>query len=550
MFNRTYQTHTVKIGNICIGGDNDVKLQSMTNTQTLDVDASVSQCIDIIEAGADLVRLSAKNAKDLEALLKIKTKLTEHGYDKAVIADIHFSASLAVKAAAVVDKVRINPGNFYERNSDNDEDYLINIKKNLQPLIEECKKHQTAIRIGTNHGSLSKRIIEKYGTSVEAMVEATMEFVRLFKDLDFKDLILSVKASNAIENIKATRLLAQKLKEESFSFPLHLGVTEAGLGITGRIKSAVGIGALLADGIGDTIRVSLTESPEKEIPVALAISKLFSLKDEHKIIVEKFKLLADSNNFKPANNFLALTENKNFVIIADKNNKYFPGLLPDCFTDEIENNYKTLVIREVSDLDKCKNEDEVLIIETQGADSIYNFKNILLSVSEKYKNPKIIWKRKFVDTEKDIQLRFAAELGSLISDGMLNVVQLDGKNNLVADAVKTALEVLQITGIRISHADFISCPSCNRTSFNIMEIAEEIRSKTHHLKGLTIAVMGCIVNGPGEMGSADYGIVGQAKDLLSIYYKGKVVEKNVAAISVSKRLIELIKENGDWKNED
>lgn len=542
MYKRFYKTHRVNIGNTYIGGNGKIRLQSMTNTQTSDIENSVKQCIAIIDAGADLVRLSAKNKNELDALVEIKNKLKETGYNKAVIADIHFSSSLAVKAAKVADKVRINPGNFYSKN--NDDDYLQKLKENLLPLIDECKKNKTAVRIGTNHGSLSSRIINKYGTGTEAMVEATMEFVRIFASYKFKNLVLSVKASNAVENILATKLLVKKLQEESYSYPLHIGVTEAGLGEMGRIKSAVGIGALLADGIGDTIRVSLTESPEREIPIARSFSMLFDIKKSDLNIISNYNKLISLKKNKISNNIF--DKANQFVLIASEKHKYSYGLYPDYYSNSLYGKANLIEVETIKDCEKIVDENSLIVITTRSKNSIYKFKEIITEILEKVEQPKIIWKRILSKKEKDYNYRFAAEMGSLISDNIINAIWIEGSEACVKDGIKIANEVLQITGLKISHADFVSCPSCSRTSFNIIDLAEEIRIKTFHLKGLTIAVMGCIVNGPGEMGNADYGIVGQSKNLLSIYHKGKQVERNVDIASVSQKLIELIKSQGDW----
>jgi len=529
---RQFQTHEVSTGSVTMGANCGVLLQSMTNTSTLSIAETTAQCIRIIEAGGRLVRISAKNQKDLDAILKIKTSLRQHGYTQPLIADIHFSASLAVKAASFVEKVRINPGNFYK--SDNllsDTDYNQKIRDNLIPLLRACEKNQVSIRVGTNHGSLSERIRQKYGTGAQAMAEASMEFVRIIAETGFRNLILSVKASNALENIRATQMLAQMQNREGYTFPLHLGVTEAGLGFSGRIKSAVGIGALLADGIGDTIRVSLTESPEHEIPVAHQLTELF-LPNE-----QTFRVFWELNNMLAE----GMIQPREFVIIGKHSHPWLPGLLPD-ISDEEYLSHSVKVFSDISQINAEIAQDDIPVIETGGKNALYDFRKIYVSLMKNKKPRQVIWKRT-IGPDKDIQLRFAAELGSLISSGVLRGCWVDGDRSMLNDAMKVLYEVLQICGLRNTHAEFISCPSCNRTSFDIMQLAEEVRSRTHHLTGMTIAVMGCIVNGPGEMGAADFGLVGQGKGLLALYRKGQLIEHHIPEKEACNRLLEEIEKN-------
>ena len=380
------KTHTVHIGDLPLGSDYPVRLQSMTNTNTMDTEATVAQCIRIIEAGGEYVRITAPGVREAEHLAVIKNTLHRRGYRNPLIADIHFNPKAAETAARIVEKVRINPGNYVDRKSTTpqiytDREYAAELERihyRLLPLIKVCKEYGTAIRIGSNHGSLSDRIVNRYGNSPQGMVEAAMEFLRIFEAESYHQVVLSMKASNVRVVIESTRLLVERMAQENMFYPLHLGVTEAGEGEDGRIKSAVGIGSLLMDGIGDTIRVSLTEPPEAEIPVAL--------------------------------------------------------------------------------------------------------------------------------------------------------------------------NILQACRLRISKAEYISCPSCGRTQFDLQTTAAKIRERTSHLKGLKIGIMGCIVNGPGEMADADYGYVGAGPGKITLYKQSEVVKRNIPEEQAVEELIHLIKENGDWKD--
>lgn len=548
-----YKTHPVSVGNIFIGGDNKIALQSMTNTPTLDVNGTFKQVVRIYEAGADLVRISVKNNKEIPAFEEIIKLLRRKKIHIPIIADIHFSASLALKAAKISDKIRINPGNYHRANKketiDDDLIEYMNIRNNIIPLIEACRKYNCAIRIGTNHGSLSPRIIKKYGVGCKAMVEATMEFVRVIADLGFYALILSLKSSSVSENIIATRMLVAQLKEEGYSFPIHLGVTEAGFGFAGRIKSAIGTGVLLADNIGNTIRVSLTEPPEKEIPVASALTKLFN-RDFRKNQQNYFETVRKNKTKKtklpPLLQILAkrcpvITDNhkKNDTIAADIDSKEIIELLS-------KQQITLCNKRNIKEVLKSA-ENNVFIIETAGKDSLYDFRELYTGIVNNNISPTIIWKRIIEDNEQNWQLRFAAEFGSLLIDETVDACWVSAKksdNN--TEAIRVAFEVLQACGIRKTHADFISCPSCNRTEFDIENIANNVWKATSHLSHLKIAVMGCMVNGPGEMGDADYGFIGQGKGLVTIYHKNKIFAKNIEADRAIEILISIIKKNGDW----
>lgn len=537
---RQYKSHLVNIGSVSLGDSHPILLQSMTNTQTLSVQQTVDQCIRIIQAGSHLVRISARNKAELEAIDSIRKILRSKGIHTPLIADIHFSASLAVKAAACVEKVRINPGNFYSKHLSGNSN-LDDIRRNLHPLIVQCTKNNTAIRIGTNHGSLSERITTLYGEGAEAMTEASMEFVRVIADYHFRNCILSVKASHAAENIKATRMLVSAMQKEGYTFPLHLGVTEAGLGFSGRIKSAVGIGALLADGIGNTIRVSLTEDPEHEIPVAKELSEMFQRSEPY-----SFSHNNQQDTSKPLQTLLHISTAGGCIVGRTKIS-YLPGLSPDITDEEIFARIPEILTIHITNYQHVDTQScHAIIIETKGKNALNDFRKIFNHISSNGKNPLIIWKRSFEKNEPFLPLQLAAETGNVLSHGITDCIWPNPQENNQPEAIKVLFEVFQVLGKRISHADFISCPSCNRTSFNILSLAEEVRAQTFHLKELSIAVMGCIVNGPGEMGNANYGLVGQEKNALALYHKGKIVEQHIPINEAVKKLISLIQENGDW----
>ncbi len=538
---RQFFVHEVHIGSVTLGGTNPVALQSMTNTPTLSVGETVEQCVRIIDAGADMVRISARNKAELKAVSEIKKILNTRGYKTPVIADIHFSASLAADAVYVVEKVRINPGNFYKGKSDiSEKEHYETIRENLKPLIHACSETNTAIRIGTNHGSLSERIKYLYGTGPLAMAEASMEFVRIIAETGFKNVILSVKASDVLENIRATTLLAQMQHKEGYSYPLHLGVTEAGLGFSGRVKSALGIGALLADGIGDTIRVSLTEAPEHELPVTQSIAGLFSPKKQHFDELKAFNVLNETGLKPQIPEIFKANINQNFLIFGNKSNLYLPGLVPDIHTEELNMDNCVFINTDHFALPEHIDPQTIFCVETAGPESLYDFRRMYTQLCQSVNSPYVIWKP-FLEDDEIQTLRFAAEMGSLINSNVIRGCWPVASGEMLKESMAVLYEVLQVCRIRNTHAEFVSCPSCNRTSFDIIQLAEEVRSRTYHLKGLTIAVMGCIVNGPGEMGAADFGLVGQGKGLLALYHRGEMIMKDIPEHLACEKLLEAIK---------
>ncbi len=488
----------VSIGGISIGGKHPVCIQSMTSTNTMDTEATVAQVMRLAEAGCEMVRITAQGVREAENLAVIKEHLHQNDIDIPLIADIHFNPKAAEVAAQIVEKVRINPGNYVDRNKTktdySDYEYAIELEKirqRLSPLIEICKSHNTAIRIGTNHGSLSDRILSRYGNTPAGMVASAMEFVQICQEADFNNLVLSMKASNVNQMVEANLLLVERMLKQGVYYPIHLGVTEAGDGEDGRIKSAAGIGSLLAAGIGDTIRVSLTEEPEAEIPVAKKLVSFYGIK-------AKEAIKANSEQW--------------FVSDAYATEKALPLVITSDFSDKADAMGGQILTSEESD-----------------------------QVVYKLSYPSIDMEDLLIRTAVDFKILAEAKSGGLWLDNAGRF-----SPNEIADV---SFGVLQALGLRISKTEYIACPSCGRTLFNIVEQLERVRQETSHLKGLKIAVMGCIVNGPGEMADADYGYVGAGPSKVSLYKGKQVVKKNVDEADAVAALIELIKEGGDWKQQ-
>lgn len=448
-----YKSNTIKIGNLTLGGDSPIRIQSMTNTDTMDTKATVDQCLRLAEAGCEIVRITAPGVQEAQNLYNIKNELVKRGCNVPLVADIHYNPKAAEIAAEIVEKVRINPGNYVDRNigktSYTDTEYNTEIEKITQRmanLIDICKRHNTAMRIGTNHGSLSERIVSRYGDTPMGMAVSAIEFANVCRSLDFHNLVFSMKASNVKVMVYSTRLFVQKMIEEGMNYPIHLGVTEAGDAQQGRIKSSAGIGTLLLDGIGDTLRVSLTEDPVAEIPVAKQIVKYIPRRQASKQDIVSLK----------------------------------------------------------TSFDRCENK------------VYYTPKNTTL---------------------EEYQIKEAATYAKNY---------IDGKVSEIADDSDTALDIMQAVGAKISKAEYISCPSCGRTQYDIQAALQKIKAQTSHLKGIKIGVMGCIVNGPGEMADAHYGYVGSGNGKITLYKGREVVRKNIAQEEAVEALVQLIKDNGDW----
>jgi len=623
-----YKSHEVKIGSIGIGGGNPIRLQSMTTTDTMDTDATVAQSIRMIEAGCEIVRITAPSRREAENLRNIKHELQKKGYNTPLVADIHFTPTAAEIAARIVEKVRVNPGNYADKKKFQEIDYteesyqeeLDRINKRFTPLVKICKKEGTAMRIGTNHGSLSDRILSRYGDTPLGMVESALEFLRICKSLDYNQVVISMKASNPQVMVQAYRLLINKMEAEEMSYPLHLGVTEAGEGEDGRIKSAVGIGTLLEDGIGDTVRVSLTEEPEFEIPVAKTLVDRYSRRLPHDAIQsidtnpispfdyqkrhthEVFNIggknvpivIADlhkKNKLNPAGLFslgyhysvpldkwniadmacdyvFAGNNTIDFAIpgtlgviynhktwVKNKGERCYPLIDAKTYLDDLELsadlNFIRTSLTELNDKFISKltaDENAVLVIETSNKHGMAEQRRLVMQLmNSDCKTPVIIGRNYKELSEEKFQLQASTDLGALLLDGLGDGTFIQAEN-CGSDEIKmqTAFGILQATRTRISKTEYISCPSCGRTLFDLQETTAKIRSKTSHLKGLKIGIMGCIVNGPGEMADADYGYVGTGIGKITLYKEKEVVQRNIASDAAVEALIELIKDHGDW----
>jgi len=629
------KTHQIKVGDIVLGGNTPIRLQSMTTANTMNTAATVAETIRIYEAGADFVRITAPNIKEAKNLSVIKALLERQGFDIPLIADIHFTPNAAIEAARIVEKVRINPGNYadkkkFQQIEYTDSQYAAEIERiyeRFAPLVKVCKQEGTAMRIGTNHGSLSDRIMSRYGDTAFGMVESALEFVRICQDLNYHDIVLSMKASNTQIMVQAYRLLVNKLMEEGrLIYPLHLGVTEAGEAEDGRIKSAVGIGTLLEDGLGDTVRVSLTEAPELEIPVCKKLVARYTNRENHQPIspikiypilpfqYHKRKSIAISNvggknvpvvvadlsgeeittstqlknigyiydaaldKWKlsdQAADFIFVKKRLPFelpgtlkVIIAanvwlqnqHKNKstatgelKYYPlvaahQLINYNFKDNIhfittEND----VLSDSLAAHLSKNKKAILVIESKNTHRMPALRRLMVDLINKKINTPVIVKCNFTtDDVEQLMVDSGTDFGGLFIDGLGDGVWMTAPHHTIKLINETAFYILQATRTRISKTEYISCPSCGRTLFDLQETTAMIRAKTHHLKGVKIGIMGCIVNGPGEMADADYGYVGSGTDKITLYKGQEVVKKNIAAEGALDALVDLIKENGDW----
>lgn len=619
----------VDIGGVPLGGDNPIRLQSMTTVDTMDTKGSVEQSIRMIEAGSEYVRITAPSMKEAQNLAEIKKELRARGYNAPLIADIHFTPNAAELAARLVEKVRVNPGNYADKKRFEEIDYtdaayeaeLERIRAKFTPLVKICKEYGTAMRIGTNHGSLSDRIMSRYGDTPLGMVESALEFLRICEDLSYHSIVLSMKASNPQVMIQAYRLLVQKLDEEGFRpYPLHLGVTEAGDGEDGRVKSSVGIGTLLEDGLGDTIRVSLTEEPEAEIPVCRELANRYQHRIPHAPIPEIAnypldpfsyarratrevgnlgghqvpRVIADfsaKEKITPASLFAVgyqysvpldkwtITDAACDYIFAgaqpiefdlpgtlsvicvhsawkkSKKPQHYPLLSVEEYMDGGELspvlNFVSVILSDVTEslVDRLEQDPTaVLVIDTHNGHGYAEQRRLFVELLDRKCKVPVIIHREYqgLDVEK-LQLYAATDIGGLLIDGLGDGVCItarqSGPDKLVND---TAFNILQATRTRISKTEYISCPSCGRTLFDLQETTAKIRSRTYHLKGIKIGIMGCIVNGPGEMADADYGYVGSGPGRITLYRGKEVVRRNVPTSEAVDALIGLIREDGNW----
>jgi len=533
IINSSFISREFFIGDIAIGNTNPIRIQSMTSTDTNDVEATIQQCLRLIDAGCELIRITTPGIKEVEALKNIHRKLRGMGIKTPLIADVHYNPKVAEEAARFVEKVRINPGNYSDRNTRSkihftDAEYeqeLEKIKLNLQPLIKICKAHNTAIRIGTNHGSLSQRITSKYGDTPLGMVESAMEFVKICEDYQFYNIVLSMKSSNVKVMVQAYRLLVHRMLEENMNYPLHLGVTEAGNSIEGRIKSAAGIGTLLEEGIGDTIRVSLTEEPEEEIPVA-------------KLILNKYNPIRKFDPNKP-NYFSKINpfeyNRRNSLVVENIGGSNVPIVV---------GNKDTLADYSAIDIDKLLN--HVLVSFSVHTEDIVKTKQRINTLYEQGFETPIIIKRAYSDLDNDeFIIRAAIDFASLQIDGLGDGIWIKN-TSYDGDLVKLSKQILQACGNRITATEYISCPSCGRTQYNIHEALKKVKIATNHLVGLKIAVMGCAVNGPGEMADAHYGYVGSGKGKVNLYKSRNLIKSGIPEENAVDELVQLIILSGDW----
>ncbi|HQT24601.1 MAG: 4-hydroxy-3-methylbut-2-en-1-yl diphosphate synthase [Sphingobacteriales bacterium 17-39-43] len=655
-----FLTREVTIGHIPMGAHNPIRIQSMTTTDTMDTMGTVEQSIRMVDAGCEYVRITAPSVKEAKNLANIKKELKARGYDVPLIADIHFTPNAAEEAARIVEKVRINPGNYADKKRFENFEYtsaeyqaeLERIYKKFAPLVKVCKEYGTAMRIGTNHGSLSDRIMSHYGDTPRGMVESAMEFMRMCEDLNYYNLVISMKSSNPQVMVQAYRLLVETMVKEGMNYPLHLGVTEAGDGEDGRIKSAVGIGALLEDGLGDTVRVSLTEDPEFEAPVAIALADRYKWRE---LSVNSYQLSGESN---PATNLRLQTsdlrqqathnpyeyqkrhtselntfigghqvprvvidisrknlkdpailsevgylysslldkynmaeQSTDFVYLADELPSFnFPGNLKQLYNYStwkgLQNKsnchpyyslkeYVAAGVRDTSlNLVAISNSDIgsdifneipldntlVFVLETQSICGLQDQRQAFFKLVEMGLEMPVIIKRTYhlkssaqapehaeiLPEVSDFQLYSATDLGGLMLDGFGDGIWADAPDISAKTILSTSFGILQATRSRISKTEYISCPSCGRTLFDLQITTQMIRSRTDHLKGLKIGIMGCIVNGPGEMADADYGYVGTGPGKITLYRGKEVVKKNVNTENALDELIGIIRDDGNW----
>lgn len=553
---RRRHSSTVQIGNVPLGGDNPIRIQSMTSTSTLDTDASVAQCRRIFDAGADYVRLTAQGVREAHNIGEIRAALHAVGYTKPLVADIHFNPKAAFEAAATTDKVRINPGNFvdaartFKKLEYTDEEYaaeLEKIRRAVVPFLAICREHHTAVRLGVNHGSLSDRIMSRYGDTPAGMVESAMEYLRIFREENFNDVAISIKASNTVIMVETVRRLVAEMDREDMHYPLHLGVTEAGDGEDGRIKSAVGIGTLLAEGIGDTVRVSLSEEPELEIPVARKLVDYITAREGHAPIsgcfAKAYNRIAPERRPTNAGGSIG---GQNVPVVATALSPADVAAIatkPDFFLSDV--NWKEI---DASAKAEGFSDDDVLLLTSHHANPVGEIEAFIHRLWDNGCKAPVVVRMSYDDAnEEDVQVKAGADFGALLLNGLVDGIVLDAPNlPNNADAVAYSFGILQAARRRTTKTEYISCPSCGRTLYDLQHAVKEIKAATSHLKGLKIGIMGCIVNGPGEMADADYGYVGAAVGKVSLYKGKECVERNVPQDVALTHLIDLIKANGDW----
>jgi len=577
---------TIQIGTLLLGGKNPVRVQSMANTDTNDISGSVAQCIRIVDAGGEIVRFTTQGIREAESIGKIHAALREQNYNVPLVADIHFNANAADVAAKNVEKVRINPGNYVGSIKIGDPtDYTERefateyekIRSRFIPFLNICKEHGTTIRLGVNHGSLSERMMNRYGDTSRGMVESCMEFLNICREENFDRVVISMKTSNTVMMVQTVRLLVDEMERADLHFPLHLGVTEAGDGEDGRIKSSVGIGGLLADGIGDTIRVSLSEEPEIEIPVGRLLVSYISERAGHDQIVATVSPLLSRYEYKrrkthavaniggdnvpvviaPADGSYAVVPD--YILTANKvlslNGESYPlyavenieALQQDAAEIKFLNLKYADLNPEVLGLLKDRT-DTVVLLHTQHVNGVGEQRAFFHALLNAGSTVPVILCRDYAENELQyLQIKAAADLGVLFIDGFGDGIFLQNKGAISLEAINSvAFGILQASRVRVTKTEFISCPSCGRTMFNLQTVVARVKARTSHLTGLKIGIMGCIVNGPGEMADADYGYVGAGRGKVSLYKKKECLERNIPEDEAVGKLIDLIKVNGDW----
>lgn len=624
------KTVEVKIGDLPMGGDNPIRIQSMTTVDTMDTIGSVEQTIRMVDAGCEYVRITAPSVKEAQNLQEIRKELRARGYNVPLIADIHFTPNAAELAARIVEKVRINPGNYADKKRFEVIDYteasyqaeLDRIREKFIPLIKICKEYGTAMRIGTNHGSLSDRIMSRYGDNPAGMVESALEFLRICEDEGYYNIVLSMKSSNPQVMVQAYRLLVQKLDEEGLKpYPLHLGVTEAGDGEDGRIKSSVGIGTLLEDGLGDTIRVSLTEEPEAEVPVAYTLARRYDRRSGHKAIpsIVEYPVTPFEYNKRKSHSVLNIGEGNVPRVIADLSARTsitpaslfalgyhysvpldkwniadmacdyifagdtyvdfdIPGTLGIVYhydtwmkNRDKPRSYPLMDVRDYLTASGLSPElnfimvnidtitpalitkmkvdpTAVMVLQTDNEHGMPEQRRVFAELMNETCTVPVVISRSFENiSEEEFQLYAATDCGGLLVDGLGDGIFIRS-GAFASDKMinQTSFNILQATRTRISKTEYISCPSCGRTLFDLQETTGRIRERTSHLKGVKIGIMGCIVNGPGEMADADYGYVGSGPGRITLYKGKEVVRRNVPTAQAVDELINLIREHGDW----
>ncbi|MBD5356315.1 MAG: (E)-4-hydroxy-3-methylbut-2-enyl-diphosphate synthase [Bacteroides sp.] len=526
------ESSSAQVGNIGIGGNNPIRIQSMTNTSTMDTAGSVAQALRIAEAGGEIVRLTTQGVREAENMAEIRKGLDEAGCNVPLVADVHFNPNAAFKAAETCEKVRINPGNFvdaartFKKLEFTDEEYAAEIEKirdTLVPFLNVCKAHNTAVRLGVNHGSLSDRIMSRYGDTPAGMVESVMEFLRICREEDFDNIVISIKASNVVVMVQTVELLVKEMNKENMAFPVHLGVTEAGDGEDGRIKSAVGIGALLSEGIGDTIRVSLTEDPEKEIPVAAKLRDYIVARSGHAPVVEPKTHIELARNLAiPVPGF----ESVNYPLVVGIDIPGVPGAW-----HKVDAAYNP----------EPFDDDAAVVISSANANPVGEIASWIDRFRAAGGNNPVFIHFYYDDNDiEDVQIKAGADFGPLLLWGYGSGIWLEAPAFSTDEVNSIALGLLQAARLRISKTEYIACPSCGRTLFDLQKTLKEVKEATAGLKGLKIGVMGCIVNGPGEMADADYGYVGAGPGKVSLYKGKQLVKKNIPSSEAISELLALI----------